>query len=210
MARTTPETTRKTKKHPRELSLLSIFLRSFCALFVLSWVFVLGILVGRGYLPEGLKAFTELKAQIARLPEPREPEGSPDPDIGNEKEEDPKFAFYEKLSTKKDEVAKKNQPVAPKKQDAPKEVKQTTDLPELRGLYTIQLVSLENEGKAQEIINHLVDLGYPAYLHKMMLKGKTYFRVRCGKFSDEKEARDYHRKLTEKEGLHGFILKIGE
>ena len=45
---------------------------------------------------------------------------------------------------------------------------------------------------------------------KMMLKGKTYFRVRCGKFSDEKEARDYHRKLTEKEGLHGFILKIGE
>jgi hypothetical protein len=58
---------KKGKRYQLELSLTSVFFWSLGLLFILGWIFVLGILVGRGFMPEGVKHLTELTSQITRL-----------------------------------------------------------------------------------------------------------------------------------------------
>ncbi|MBW1801257.1 MAG: SPOR domain-containing protein, partial [Deltaproteobacteria bacterium] len=50
--------------------------------------------------------------------------------------------------------------------------------------FTIQLASLAEKVKAQRMIDRLIRLGYPAYFYDVNVKGKTYYRVRCGRFSN--------------------------
>jgi cell division septation protein DedD len=98
------------KKYLVEMTSLSVFLWGFCLFFLLAWIFVLGILVGRGFIPGGESAISELKAQIARL----------QAIVGNSKVRDkmpekttdknPELAFYERLSSKKVEVKNRWQP----------------------------------------------------------------------------------------------------
>ena len=82
----------------------SVLFWGFCLTFLLAWIFVLGILVGRGFIPGGESAISELKSQIAKLQEI----------VGNSKvvekrsrkksDKDPELAFYNSLSSKKVEV----------------------------------------------------------------------------------------------------------
>ena len=58
------------------------------------------------------------------------------------------------------------------------------------------------------MINDLVDRGYPAYYYGKLVKGKTYFRVRCGEFSSIKEAESYAEKLTKDVGIKGFVVFV--
>ncbi len=216
---------------------------------------MLGILVGRGFIPGGESAIFELKAQIAKLQEL----------VGNNRvvekrsqkkpDKNPKFAFYERLSSKKVEAksrwqSEKNVAVPQKKgvpdkrkappsnriegENARLEIKpkpqprrnrpaipkgkgksgsseslqilSETSIPEIR--YTVQLASLGSRDKAEMLINDLVDRGYPAYYYEVMVKGKTYFRVRCGEFTTNREAGRFAEKLTKDMGIKGFVSRF--
>lgn len=243
------------KKYLVEMTTLSVFLWGFCLFFLLAWIFVLGILVGRGFIPGGASAISELKGQIAKLQElvgnNRDQEARPQ----KKSDEDPELAFYDRLSSKKGEVKIRWQPQktakTPKKERAPNTIKSLsknrlqreetwaeveakpqpnqdpqatsparpkrgssgslqilseTATPEIR--YTVQLASLGSRDKAEKMINDLVDHGYPAYYYEKLVKGKIYFRVRCGEFSSSKEAGRYATKLTKDTGIKGFVSRL--
>jgi septal ring-binding cell division protein DamX len=190
-----------------ELSIRSLFFYGSCLLVLLGWVFVLGILLGRGHVPEAVRTIAALKSQIARLEERVNYKRSETMDLMEKLDEDPKLAFYEKLSTKKEEVIDKT---SQHQQDKKLTVKQEETLRDsgMPGAYTVQLASLESRSKAANLVNRLLDKGYPAYYHEASVKGKTYYRIRCGKFSSEKEAEEISSLLSKQEGLKGLILRV--
>jgi len=72
------EKRKKGRRYHVDFSLVSLFFWGMGIFFLLVWIFVLGILVGRGFLPAGVKSLSELKAPIAKLQEMvthREPSG---------------------------------------------------------------------------------------------------------------------------------------
>ena len=60
------------------------------------------------------------------------------------------------------------------------------------------------------MVNRLVKKGYPAYHYKVFIKGRSYFRVRCGTFKTRNDAIETQRKLAEKEHLKGFVQKVNQ
>jgi cell division septation protein DedD len=74
--------------------------------------------------------------------------------------------------------------------------------------FTVQLVSLEDRGKAESTIRQLKERGFDAYFYEVKVKGKTYYRVRCGKFGTREDAALHAKKLTDQVGMNGFVAKI--
>jgi len=74
--------------------------------------------------------------------------------------------------------------------------------------YTLQIASLDNELKAANLAERLNNRGHPAYYYKVNVKGKTYYRVRCGIFNNKEEANDFQRLIAKQERIKGFITKI--
>ncbi|UCF56795.1 MAG: SPOR domain-containing protein [Deltaproteobacteria bacterium] len=255
MAKRRSRRKKASKKYQIELTPLSILLWGGFVFFVLSWIFVLGILVGRGFLPGAVTAISDLRSQISTLKEMVSRDRSDDLDSRKKSESDPKLAFYEKLSGKKEEAKKEWAPkrsvkgsreeATSKRTNPPKELqrqrevlrpKKNTDqkqvvisqkaqperkesgttkilpnesLPRIsEAQYTVQLASLGEKNKAENLINDLVGRGYPAYYYEVKVKGKTYYRVRCGRFLSRKAAGDYAEKLLNEAGLKGFVSRI--
>ncbi len=103
MARKQSRDKQKGRKLQVELSSGRLFLWGGGLLFLLVWIFALGILVGRGLLP-GDRATEELKEQIGKLQEIMRRDRVRQVDRKDETLSNPKLAFYEKLATKKDEA----------------------------------------------------------------------------------------------------------
>jgi cell division septation protein DedD len=247
MAKKRSRSKKSSKKYHIELTPLSIFLWGGCLFFVLSWIFVLGILVGRGFLPGAVTALSDLKDQIGLLQQMVGGEKSKDSGSPKKPDSDPKLAFYDKLSGKKEEThkdwapqrkAKKSsrkkanpekpnssQAFSPKQESsstqkgtaqnkvgtskmASLERKERGEPSAPKAKYTVQLASLEEKSKAEKVIRDLVQGGYPAYFYRAKVKGKTYYRVRCGKFSTRTAAEKYARKLGKEAGIKGFVSRI--
>jgi cell division septation protein DedD len=214
---------KKGKRYQLELSLTSVFFWSLGLLFILGWIFVLGILVGRGFMPEGVKHLTELTSQITRLQDMVSNKKHSDLEVIKNRSKAPKFAFYDELSKKREEAAEtvkppakkieqkemptKTQPVekvaaAPPMQEKPAEP--VGDGPK----HTVQIASLESEIQAIRMVNKMVSRGYPAFYLKASVKGKTYFRVRCGRFESRKEAGEFLALLAGREKIKGFVTRV--
>jgi cell division septation protein DedD len=238
MAKKRSRSKKGSKKYQIELTPLSIFLWGGCLFFVLAWIFVLGILVGRGFLPGAVTALSDLKDQIGVLPHKvtrERPQQELDP--AKKSDSEPEMAFYDKLSRKKVEPVKETAPrrnarrtnsskrLSPTRgssgaQKATEQnragtsnvsrlqEKETREPQAPKGKYTVQLASLEDKNKAKKFISDLVHRGYPAYFYEAKVKGKTYYRVRCGKFPSRKTAEDYASKLRREAGLKGFVSRV--
>ena len=74
--------------------------------------------------------------------------------------------------------------------------------------YVVQVASLDREKSALEMVSQLVTRGYPAYHYKVFIKGRSYFRVRCGPFKTRAEALSVQKKLADKEHLKGYVQKV--
>jgi cell division septation protein DedD len=247
MAKKRSGSKKRSKRYQIELTSLSIFLWGGCLFFVLAWIFVLGILVGRGFLPGAVTALSDLKNQIGVLQQMVSRERSQDLDSPKKSDTDPKLAFYDKLSSKKEETQKERVPrrrptknsrkeVNPQKTNSTRkfpskgeasgaekatvqnqvgdskvtriERKERLEPSAVKAKYTVQLASLEEKNKAEKLISDLVQRGYPAYSYEAKVRGKTYYRVRCGRFPGRKAAEDYARKLGREAGIKGFVSRI--
>lgn len=165
----------------------------------MSWVFVLGILVGRGFLPEGVATLTNIKGRINKLQgivghnrESRsEPQNNPEPD--------PKLAFYEKLSTKKYE-AKNTQPggggVDPGNR---KKSKKAEPKQEMSPKSTASNRQKDNEKRRGGSETGLRQLGNPV--------GETLYTVQLASLGDKKKAEDYIEDLIAR-GYPGYYYKV--
>ncbi len=184
-------------------------------MFLLVWIFALGILVGRGSLPSDIRVAAEA------------PSSAPPPPLEVER---PKLAFYDKLATKKDKARVREERAgraesdgggtrsepAPRAREPVTEERSAGREPplynppggEAESGFTVQVAALESRGTAEEMSLELRRKGHPAYYYDVSIRGKTYFRVRCGRFVTREEAEAYVRRLRNKEGIEGFVSKL--
>ena len=218
------EKTEKEKKGLRlELSRTALFFWSMGFLIFLGWIFTLGVLAGRGLLPSGAKTLAELKNQIVKLQEMVGQKDTSELDEIKAIQKDSNFAFYDELSSKKvadsakvattagSEVSSGQGPAHknPKPKSATSDnVKKPDPVSPSTGFYVVQVASLDREKQAFDMVNRLVKKGYPAYHYKIIIKGRGYFRVRCGTFKTRAEAVETQQNLAEKEHLKGFVQKV--
>jgi cell division septation protein DedD len=227
------------KRYRLELSHTSFFFWCLGSLFLLAWIFVLGIFVGRGFLPQGVKTLSKLRLPIAKFQDMVGNKKAADLDGIKGLAEDPEFEFYYKLSAKKGDVVNKSEYGTKKSGEQTKLAKhfetdkrftEKDEIPKKSqsdfgkgggqtdptiginatgtvGAYTVQVASLESENKAVRMADRLKERGYPAYINEVSIKGKTFYRVKCGMFKDRKEAGDFKSLLAQKENINGFVSK---
>lgn len=207
------EKTEKEKKGLRlELSRTALFFWGLGFLIFLGWIFTLGVLAGRGLLPSGAKTLSEIKNQIVNLQEMVGQKDTSELDEIKAVQKDSNFAFYDELASKKVSAVPSGQSPPHK---ALKRKKTTVDnvkkpdppLPSTER-YVVQVASLDQEKQAVDMVNQLVKKGYAAYHYKVFIKGRGYFRVRCGTFKTRAEAVETLQNLAEKEHLKGFVQKV--
>jgi len=221
------------RKYHIEMTSLSLFFWAFGLCFLLAWIFVLGVLVGRGFLPSAVSTISDLKTQIVKL-QGLVTHGKTS-SAGTQKAEDidPQLDFYKKLSSKKEEVRKKepsDEKAGQAKGSVPKAKPESPPgvasvdrrveppLPSQppavgsgapNGLqFTVQLAALEDKGKAESMVKALREKGLDGYFYEVKIKGKTRYRVRSGKFMNREEASEYARKLADQAGMNGFVTRI--
>ncbi len=207
------EKTEKEKKGLRlELSRTALFFWGLGFLIFLGWIFTLGVLAGRGLLPSGAKTLAEINNQISKLQEMMGQKTTSELDEIKAVQKDSNFAFYDELSSKKVSEIPSGRGAPQKK---PKHKSATSDNvkkpdPPSPGtkLYVVQVASLDQEKQALNMVNRLVKKGFPAYHYKIFIKGRGYFRVRCGTFKTRAEAVETQKNLAEKEHLKGFVQKV--
>jgi cell division septation protein DedD len=240
----------KKSKYQIELSSMSFLFWVVCIVFVMGWIFVLGVLVGRGFLPAN-SAIADLKAQVTKLQEMVARNKRADQKPQAKEDIDSKLGFYDKLESKKEdkkkpfpelppETPKSEKPVKPadttvadvkadiakkeslaKKQDTAKsagpdkKVKEAATEPvkaaeKITGpfRYVIQIAALDEKVKAEDMVRKLSGRGVDAYLQETVVKGKTYYRVRCGKFVTKEEANDYAHNLPKEAGTNWRVVNV--
>ena len=74
--------------------------------------------------------------------------------------------------------------------------------------YIVQVASLDSEARATKMVNRLIGKGYSAYSYKVFIKGRKYYRVRCGMFRTREEATNIRKRLAKNEKLNGLVRKI--
>jgi cell division protein FtsN len=189
------------KRYHVQFSLTSLFLSGIGGIFILIWVFALGIIVGRGFLNDRMEGFfgsaskTEIDEQASK------PDYAP-----RIKEEE--LTFYNRL-TDTERIVQHNPPAQsppekkfkPQQKSAPAQKVQDTN-----ASYSVQVASLNNKGKTKQVVERLRKAGYPAYSSETNINGKAYYRIRCGPFPDADQAERIAARLKEEEGFKPFIV----
>lgn len=216
------------KRYNIELTAISALFWTIFLFFLLIWIFVLGILVGSGFLPGSLKTIAELKGQIKSLQETISHRESLETSAPKKTDDEPNLAFYDALANKKADTKndwKQEEKSSPEKKPDQKPLKDRdviiTDQKAFKdegvliqasekreNLYTVQIASTQDKEKAEKLVIDLIGQGYDAYSYEADLNGKVYYRVRCGRFSSRQEASDYGQTIEKKTGLKGFVSRI--
>lgn len=241
------------KKYHLEFSGSSIFFWSLALFFLMGWIFVLGILVGRGFLNERMENISELKNSIAKLQRMVKDKESTRKEPEKKPEKEPQFAFYKELVDDKEEKTDpkkqgreqnigakrekadrskynaenkkpKSEPPKPSGQEpstpakpenrGAEEMKPSQgSSPEVRsktrniGPFSVQIASLGTQSQADKLVEKLERRGYPVFIKKVQIGGKTYFRVHCGPFNKRQEALSFKSMFAAKEKMEGIIAK---
>jgi len=67
---------------------------------------------------------------------------------------------------------------------------------------------VDDKVKAEDMVRKLSERGVNAYLQETVVKGKTYYRVRCGRFVTKEEANGYAQKLPKEAGTKWWVVTI--
>lgn len=69
------------------------------------------------------------------------------------------------------------------------------------GPWAVQVRSDPDGGVSSNLVKKLIDQGYDAYILKKTINGQTWYRVRVGRFANQKEAKELQEILKSKEGF---------
>ncbi len=200
-----------------------------CLLFFVSgWMFILGILVGRGTAPVQFD-IEKLQKELAALKETVIKKELRRYNIdSNADQNKTKMEFYETLkeNTSEDklkaEKSEKKRPPAPEKvvpkpkQTTPSKktvvVKKDTTadlikIPEDQKTFTIQVASLKDASTADKMVETLKKKGYPAYRSIGKIPGRgIWYRVRVGFYKNKVDAADTFNRLK-KDKIDGIVVR---
>ena len=203
----------------------------FLIFFVSAWMFILGILVGRGTAPVQFD-IEKLQNELAALKEDVVKEELERFKIdSNAADNKTEMNFYEELKVTKDEDSlnidtseQKKEPLPentvsePKKigpseealsvkahQENKPEIISNTDITNKN--LTIQVASFKDPNVADKMLEELIKKGYPAYRSLGKIPGKgIWYRVRVGHFSSKSEAGSM-LKMLKKDRLNAILVK---
>jgi len=220
------KTTAKTKKKYLLQLTSRGFLLGLCLLFLLSgWMFVLGVLVGRGTAPVNfdIQALqNELKQlKTSMMNQERRAMESDSAKAGAKAA----FEFYEALKKKEQTEAfnvpeKKEASQSPrsptlvsqkrisKSNDNDKAKRDTLKIkPQAAGATAVQVASTKDEASAAELVKKLKRLGYAGFSVRAVIPDKgTWYRVRVGPYRTKSEAEQMRNELL-KDGFKGIVVK---
>jgi len=203
--------TQKKKKAFRvELSGAGLAMWCGVVFILLAWSFVLGILVGRGSIPEKLKHLAALKKELAMLDQKEF--GSKQPNsITDNSDASPdveKLDFFQKLAEKKeDKILVTEAPRTKKLTGNTSDTRRTAANIANRVHYTVQVASFDSRQKASNLVQKLIRKGLSAYYVSAETKKGRYFRVRCGDYGSREEALSQLETIRVATGLKGFVCK---
>ena len=224
------------KKYMLQLTGKGLFL-GLCLLFLISgWMFVLGVLVGRGTAPVNFD-IQALQKELLALKESMVKQEKRAMEIDSAKTgAKSSLEFYEALKKKgKDEqiqiiekkappkASPKTPPTAPppspltsqkrvsKSKVAPEEKKTLPDLPDVKpspsGTLAVQVASTKDAASAEALGKKLTQLGYAGFSTVAEIPDKgTWYRVRVGPYRTKTEAEQVRRGLI-KDQFEGLIVK---
>jgi len=202
----------------------------FCIIFFVSaWMFVLGVLVGRGTAPVHFD-IESLQKELAALKEAvQQKEQQWYKNRSEAVPDNPDLEFHEALKQNRIEprldietrrsdkpaVNIKRVPI-PERKKPPESQPKLTESTENRtvasgttdtaGIFTIQVAALREAKFADVKVAELSRKGYPAYRTVAMVAGQgTWYRVRIGSFKDRTAASRMLERLK-KENIKGFIV----
>jgi septal ring-binding cell division protein DamX len=189
------------KRHVLEFSLTSLLFSGIGFIFILVWVFALGIMVGRGFLPRSMEGFWFFKGKAVS-----HEKGNKAKQVPLIKEEE--LTFYNQLTDKKSKAKSEAPRQAPPKDQVspPKRAKIAQEGTDKAGNYRVQVAALKDKGQTEEMVERLIKSGYPAYYYKTLIKGTVYYRIRCGPYTTVDQAKSLAARLIEKEGFKPFIV----
>jgi septal ring-binding cell division protein DamX len=196
----------KKKKDRVEIKKRTLLWGGVGFVIVIAWVFILGILVGRGDL-----SYVEVKDKFADISGITDE--SPGIDSLGKMDDNLKLDFYEELASKKEAAARKNhEPKKPRPKPrlanplTTSENNQRSRPESIKG-YLLQIGSFKEKTKAKAFVKRLKEKKYPAFYSSAKVDGKTYYRVKCGPFDTENKADAFKKVLAKNENIHGFVTR---
>jgi len=176
--------------------------------FTSAWMFILGILVGRGSAPIKID-IKSLQSRLAEVTKKEQKYYKIDQDAASDKTS---LGFYDDLqkTEKKDRKSKVTSSLSSKKSlkkkylvpekinnkkldITPKKIVQKN---KVQKKYTIQVASLKDSKIADKLVAKLKKKEYPAYKLKAVIPAKgTWFRIRIGSYKDKADARKIINRL---------------
>lgn len=218
---------KKKKDAVIHISRRGVFIWSTLILFIAGWMFVLGILVGRGSAPMDLdagKLEQELKTLKAAMA--KKAQAQVDAHTGTGSAETPELGFYKALKENRGRPKMKMPPkkqakaapapkpvkpaqVAAKPKPAPKPVAQkspSTKPTRAKGRFTVQVAAVRDAGNAESLVNDLRKQGYAAYQVRVAVPGKgAWHRVRVGAY-DNRAAADQMTKKLKAQKINAMVV----
>lgn len=227
-----PQPYNRRKRFFFELSRIQMILSITGILFIFVWVFILGIIVGRGYVSDTItRTFND---QIKKLQE--EKKSLTNKYLAQEKKSDMpeddilkpnNLDFYDDLSQKgkgtthltvpqptakpPGETApietKKEIKASPPESKVAHDSKETKETKSQAEHFFIQVGSYREEATAQSSVKRLQEKNYQATLKTKEIpqKGGRWFRIQMGPFTTKAEAEKMVKKL-EHDGFHALVV----
>ncbi len=183
-----------------ELTPLSAFAWGCGLFFLISWFFALGIMVGRGFIPDAAMDIAEIKTRIQRIQKTLGAQDKERYPVKRDAKEDKRLEFFQRLTEKKRESKK-----TLLKEDN-RTVKNTWGR---ERNYTIQFASLREKDKAKELVNKLNAMGYGVYFYKVNIRGISYYRVRSKKMMTLPSARKLVSRIKARDStLNPIVTRV--
>jgi len=177
---------------------------------LLAWSFILGILVGRGSIPDKLKHLASVKKDLSRLKQVDTTQGQNKVPIGNvDKSDEPeKFDFFQKLAEKKeDRVTPVRQLTTHVHKGKANQDRRPITAASNVTRYTVQVASFTSRQKASSLVQRLTNKGLDAYYVIAETTRGRYYRVRCGDYGSRQEALSKLSVISAATGLKGFVCR---
>jgi cell division septation protein DedD len=196
------------RKYQVELTSWSMFLWISCFSLLLAWVFVLGILVGRGFILESVTAISDIKNQLNKFQEMVSHSKKPNPESMKKEDYDGKLAFYNDLLNKKE--ADKGREVPEAKPEPPKK----DPLQKKSATTEERLAEIRAEVSGKEAIGQKKTDGHPEVNSQERQRGqqqassaKGGYTLQLASLGEKSKAEETMRKLI-KRGYDAYIYEV--
>ena len=150
-------------------------------------------------------------AQVRQTPSPAKEEKDPGPEPAGDRARRPEASAVETKAPKA--PARPSGDSEPRAADSGGKPNSGGDdsgrhLLSVKAQYTVQVAAMETREAADEMIARLNRKGFPSYYYDVTIGGKTFYRVRCGRFLSRTDAEKHADLLARKEGIKGFVSKL--